>query len=114
MSGVNKRRLEECKSICIKDYLLDNHPELFRYGKDGLSLIKKDNPDYVVYEDHAYIFTDNEPYPRRDNIDVLQDLFGYSFIDAVETLEKWACKRTISNKDDNSNGFMLIPDNIGD
>ena len=93
--GVNKKRLEQCKKISVKGYLLETHPDMFRFGKDHACLIKKDNPDYVVYSDHAYVFTDGEKYPRRDNIDVLCDLFGYGFIEAVEQLEAWAIKHNI-------------------
>lgn len=102
-NGVNQKRLEQCKKISVKGYLLENHPELFRFGKDRATLIRKDNPDYVIYHDHAYVFTDGEKYPRRDNIDVLQDLFGYGFIDAVEHLEAWASKHNIITTDQNSN-----------
>lgn len=44
-----------------------------RYGLSDRTLC---NPDYVIYHDHAYVFTDGEKYPRRDNIDVLQDYLG--------------------------------------
>lgn len=89
-NGINKHRLERCKKISIKGYLIDKHPDMFRFGKNKLTLIKKDNSDYVVYDDHAFVFTDNVSHPRRDNIDVMQDLFGYGFIEAVEELERWA------------------------
>lgn len=130
--GVNKQRLEQCKKISVKGYLLENHPDLFRFGKDRQTLIKKDNPDYVVYHDHAFIFTDGKQYPRRDNIDVLQDLFGYGFIEAVEHLEEWASKHNIIQDDKISNpvesslsptdkgsitgdeNLMYIPDGIDD
>ena len=31
-NGVNQKRLEQCKKISVKGYLLENHPELFRFG----------------------------------------------------------------------------------
>ncbi len=94
-NGVNKKRLERCKKISIKAYLLETHPDMFRFGKNKFTLILKDNPDYVVYSDHAYNFGDNVSHPRRDNIDVLNDLFGYGFISAVEELEMWARKHNL-------------------
>ena len=118
-NGVNQKRLEQCKKISIKGYLLENHSDMFRFGKDRQTLIRKDNPDYVVYHDHAYVFTDGEKYPRRDNIDVLQDLFGYGFVDAVEHLEAWARKHNIISEssgdaENSETGFMFIPEGIGD
>lgn len=118
-NGVNQKRLEQCKKISIKGYLLENHSDMFRFGKDRQTLIRKDNPDYVVYHDHAYVFTDGEKFPRRDNIDVLQDLFGYGFIDAVEHLEAWAGKHNIlpegaGGTEDLEENLMYIPDGIDD
>nr|MCR5409701.1 hypothetical protein [Lachnospiraceae bacterium] len=108
-------------TISIKGYLLENHPDMFRFGKDRVTIIKKDNPDYVVYSDHAYVFTDNEKYPRRDNIDVLRDLFGYDFIEAVEHLEAWAEKHNIikteseaPDQESEELDLMFIPDHIDD
>lgn len=119
MKGVNKERLEQCKTISIKDYLQDTHPDLFRLSKNKDRLICINNSDYVVYDDHGYIFTKGIKYPRRDNIDVIQDLLGLSFIEAVEELEAWSNK-SISTSDKTSNeevdtsGFMIIPDHIDD
>ncbi len=123
--SVNLKRKEAVKRISVKGYLLETCPDKFRFGKDRETLIYKDNPDYVVYRDHAYIFTDDEKHPRRDNIDVLQDIFGYGFVEAVEELERWAIKHNILKQEDQepvelieppsedyNNGFMIIPDGI--
>ena len=32
--GVNRKRLEQCKKISVKGYLLETHPDMFRFGKD--------------------------------------------------------------------------------
>lgn len=88
--GVNKSRLEKVKQISVKGYLLSKHPELFRSSQNNTSLILKNNSDYVIYDDHAFNFGDGISFPRRDNIDILQDLFGLGFIQAVEELETWS------------------------
>ena len=80
----------------------------------------------MIFHDHAYIFTDGIKFPRRDNIDVLQDLFGYSFTEAVEELEAWAEKHNILTEEtkepevlkvmvdsiDNIDDLIDIPDGI--
>ena len=107
-NGVNKARLEKCKCISVKDYLFFKDPDKYRLSKDGQSLIYKSNPDYVIYDNHGYIFTDGCTHPRRDNIDVIRDMYGYGFIEAVEVLEKWQASQTPADDD----GFMTIPDGI--
>ena len=107
-NGVNRARLEKCKCIPIKDYLLSNDADKFRISRDGQSLIYKANPDYVIYDNHGYVFTDGYTHPRRDNIDVICDIYGYGFIQAVEALENWQASHTPAD----DNGFMDIPDGI--
>ena len=95
--GINKSRLEKAKQINVKNYLLDKHPDMFRYGKNNATLILKSNSDYVIYDDHAFNFADNISFPRRDNIDILQDLFDFEFIQAVEELEMWSEQSSDAN-----------------
>lgn len=119
MNGYNKSEIKRIKEIDVIDYLLHHHPAKFNYNKEKQQLIYKANPDFIIYKEddgitHGYDFNRNVSHPYKDNIGVLQYCLNMTFLEACNTLVRYAKDKGNWKvvEDVCNDGMMIIPDGI--
>lgn len=96
MIGITREEVNELNAINIQEYLLETDKDNFIKRNNGTIIYKKDK-SYVIWSDHAYVFGKVVQHPYKDPIGLLRELYGYSFMEAVNKLREYVSK--VENKE---------------
>lgn len=96
MYGIERDEIAELNNLDITEYLKEFHKEEFLIRTNGCMVsTDKEKRQLVIYPkqgdslSHGFYFGKSDSKKYKDNISVLQIIFDYTFMQAVEVLRNY-------------------------
>lgn len=91
MIGTTREEIEQLNKMDLIGYLLSTDRNSYRVRKNG-TIVHKQKDNFVIWHDHSYDFG-TTVHPFKDNIGTIREIYGYSFMDAVNRLRDYRDKQ---------------------